>query len=571
MLGPAMPDTRRTDTNQTPNFVYELIERDLAEGRLQPGALRTRFPPEPNGYLHIGHAKAICLNFGAATKYGGTCNLRFDDTNPATEDTEFVEAIERDVHWLGFEWGERRYFASDYFEQLYAWAEQLVQDGKAYVDESTLEQIRERRGDFHRPGEESPYRNRPAAESLDLLRRMRAGEFADGSMVLRAKIDMRAGNINLRDPPMYRILRTPHHRTGDAWCIYPIYDFAHGQSDAIEGITHSVCTLEFEDHRALYDWYLDTLGIDPRPHQYEFSRLDMSYTVLSKRFLRQLVEQNHVHGWDDPRMPTLAGMRRRGFTPEAIRAFCERIGVSKHEGQIEIELFEHIQREDLNRRCSRLMGVLNPLRVVITNYPEDAEEHFDVPNHPEYPDQGSRQVPFSRVVYVEHDDFREDAPKKWHRLAPGREVRLRHACLITCDEVIKNDAGEVIELHCHWDPESRGGNAPDGRKVPGALHWVSARHALSAEARLYERLFTEPDPMAGDGDLFASLNPASLEVVRNCKVEPSCATLDAGAQIQLERQGYFCVDPDSRDGRLVLNRTLALRDGWAKLERKLAG
>ena len=573
---PAAPPTDRA-----PNFVHEIIEAEFADGKLASGALRTRFPPEPNGYLHIGHAKSICINFGSAEKFGGKCNLRFDDTNPTTESTEYVESIMRDVRWLGFDWQDRLYYASDYFEQLYRWAEQLIVAGKAYVDESTLEEIRAGRGDFYRPGKASPHRDRPAEESLALFRRMRAGELPDGSAVLRAKIDMAHPNINLRDPPMYRILHAHHHRTGDAWCIYPIYDYAHGQSDALEGITHSICTLEFEDHRPLYDWYLDALGVTgatavngrpvSRPRQIEFAKLNLSYTVLSKRNLLRLVQEKHVAGWDDPRMPTLAGMRRRGFTPEAIVAFCERIGVAKREGVVDVELFETMQREDMNQRCRRAMGVLRPLRLVIENYPEDAEETFEAPNHPERAEDGTRRVPFARVLYVEQDDFREEAPKKWFRLAPGREVRLRYACLVTCREVVKDPAtGQVVELRCTWDPASRGGVAPDGRKVQGTLHWVSAKHAVDAEVRLYERLFTKEDPMdVPEGqDFVAGIDPASLQVVRGAKLEPALASLPRGERFQLERLGYFVVDPDTRAGAPVLNRVLALRDSWAKIDKK---
>ena len=576
MTSPPEAADKERATDAAPNFIHQLIEQDQT---LAPGALHTRFPPEPNGYLHIGHAKSIVVNFGAALKYGGSCNLRFDDTNPTKEDQEYVDAIKADVHWLGFDWADRLFFASDYFDTLYAWAEQLISAGKAYVDESSAEEMREARGDFYRAGKESRFRNRPPAESLALFRRMRAGEFPDGAMVLRAKIDMASGNINLRDPAMYRILHAEHHRTGNRWPIYPMYDYAHGQSDAIEGITHSVCTLEFEDHRPLYDWFLQqlvALGVLGQhgarlPRQSEFARLNITYTVMSKRYLRDLVEQHRVAGWDDPRMPTLAGMRRRGYTPEAIVAFCERIGVSRRGSVVDLSLLEHAQREDLNARCHRRMAVLRPLRVVIENYPEAQVDEFDAENHPEHPELGRRKVPFSRVIYVERDDFREDAPKKWFRLAPGREVRLRYACLLTCKEVIKDERGEVIELRCTWDPASRGGNAPDGRTVRGTLHWVSAAHAVEAEVRLYDRLFSAEDPMhAPEGkDFFANLNPSSLEVLPGCKLEPSLATATPGERVQFERMGYFCADVDSTPALRVWNRTMTLKDSWAKLEAKL--
>ena len=555
-----------------PNFIHDIIDEEVRDGSRAQGDVCTRFPPEPNGYLHIGHAKSICLNFGTAIKYGGRCNLRFDDTNPTKEKQDFVDAIQRDIRWLGFEW-DRLLYASDYYDQLYRWAEQLIEDGKAYVDEGTAEEISKARGDFYKPGVDSPYRDRPPAESLDLFRRMRAGEFPDGKMVLRAKIDMQSGNLNMRDPTLYRILHATHHRTGDDWCIYPMYDFAHGQSDAIEGITHSICTLEFEAHRPLYDWFLEQLALPNRPRQIEFSGLTLSYTVLSKRYLRQLVEQEHVSGWDDPRMPTLAGMRRRGYAPEAIVAFCDRLGVSKREGGMgDVSLFEFLPRERLNASAPRRMAVLRPLRVVITNYPEDESEEFDAIEHPEHPERGTRKVPFSRVLYIERDDFREDAPKKWFRLAPGREVRLRNACLIICKEVIKDDAGEVVELRCEWDPQSRGGTPADGRRVKGTLHWVRAAHAVAAEVRLYDRLFRVENPMdAPEGqDYLANLDPDSLEVLMGCKIEPSLANAVAGATVQFERLGYFCADRDGSPERPVFNRTLTLRDSWAKLERKFA-
>jgi glutaminyl-tRNA synthetase len=558
-------------SDAAPNFIHELIEAELSESRLTPGALRTRFPPEPNGYAHIGHAKSIALNFGTAKKYGGQCNLRFDDTNPTKEEQEYVDAMIRDIRWLGFDWGDRLHFASDYFEQLYQWAEQLITAGKAYVDESSPEEIRESRGDFYRPGRATQYRDRPSDESLALFRRMRAGEFPDGAMVLRAKIDMSSPNLNLRDPPMYRILHAHHHRTGDAWCIYPMYDYAHGQSDAIEHISHSLCTLEFENHRPLYDWFIEALGITPRPRQIEFAPLTPVGMLVSKRYLKRLVEGGHVSGWDDPRLPTLAGMRRRGFTPEAIVAMCERIGVSKRDSIVELELFEHFQREDLNARCERRLAVLRPLRVVIENYPEGEQEFFEAENHPEYPERGRRKVPFSRVLYIDREDFRLDAPKKWFRLAPGREVRLRFACLIRCTQVIQDDKGEVIELRCEWDPASRGGNAPDGRVVRGTLHWVSASHALDAEVRLYDRLFANDDPLnVPEGqDFITNLNPNSLQVLTGCKLEPSLAEVAPGDRYQWERMGYFSADSASTRERPIFNRILTLRDSWAKIEKKL--
>lgn len=559
-------------TNESPapsNFIRDAIEEDLRTGRFT--YVRTRFPPEPNGYLHIGHAKAICIDFGMAEEFGGVCNLRFDDTNPVKEESEYVEAIKRDIRWLGFDWGDREYYASEYFEQLYGWAEQLIKDGKAYVDSLSEEEIREYRGAFGIPGKESPYRNRSVEENLDLFRRMRAGEFPDGAHVLRAKIDMASGNMNLRDPIMYRIRHVSHHRTGDKWCIYPLYDWAHGQSDSIEGITHSLCDLAYEDHRPLYDWFIEQLGIH-HPRQIEFARLNLSYTVLSKRLLLQLVEGGFVSGWDDPRMPTLAGMRRRGYPPEAIRTFCDRIGVAKNEGIVDISLLEHYVREELNKRAQRVMAVLRPVRLVITNYPEGKTEYVEAVNNPEDPTAGTRLVPFSRVLYVERDDFREDPPKGWFRLSPGREVRLQHAYYVTCDEVIKDASGEVVELRCTYDPETRGGRSADGRKVKGTLHWVSAAHALDAEVRLYDYLFTKRDPTEVEEgrDFKAYLNPNSLEVVRGCKVEPSLKDAAPGNRYQFLRVGYFCVDPDSTDGRLVFNRTVGLRDTWAKLEQSLS-
>ena len=566
-----VPSGEGSDTGPS-NFLDEAVASDVAEAG-EAGWLRTRFPPEPNGYLHIGHAKSICLNFGLARKYAGTCSLRFDDTNPSTEEAQYTRAIEDDIRWLGFDWGARRCFASDYFEQLYEWALLLIKAGKAYVDSQSAGQIRDSRGDYYRPGVNGPYRDRSIEENLDLFERMRSGEFAEGVHVLRAKIDMQHPNLNMRDPIMYRILHVPHHRTESAWCIYPTYDWAHGQSDAIEGITHSVCTLEFEDHRPLYDWFLEQLPVALHPRQIEFARLNLTYTVLSKRKLQELVSAGVVTGWDDPRMPTLSGMRRRGYTPEAIRTFCGRIGVSKRDSLVDVSLLEHALREDLNARCPRVMAVLRPLRVVIDNYPENQTERLEAPNHPEDPSFGSRALPFSRVLYIERDDFREAAPKKWFRLAPGREVRLRHACLVRCTDVIKNESGEVVELRCSWDPGSRGGTPADGRKVRGTLHWVSARAAVPAQVRLYDRLFLEANPLAADdpsSDWKARINPGSIEVV-DAMVEPSLESARAGQRFQFERLGYFCVDAvDSDSARPVFNRTIGLRDSWARLERKLA-
>ncbi len=564
-----------TASEKAPNFVLERVEQDVAAGR-NGGKAMTRFPPEPNGYLHIGHAKSICLNFGIAESVpGAVCNLRFDDTNPSTEEDEYVRAIQEDVRWLGFDWGNRLYFASDYFEKLYEIALRLIEAGKAYVDSQSLEEIREGRGSFYKPGRVSPYRDRSVTENLDLFTRMRAGEFADGAHVLRAKIDMESPNQNLRDPVMYRVRREHHHRTGDAWCIYPMYDFAHGYSDAIEGVTHSVCTLEFEDHRPLYDWFLDQAPFDPRPQQIEFAKLNPTYTITSKRKLKQLVEGKHVTGWDDPRMPTLAGLRRRGYTPEAIRAFCERIGVSKRNSVVDVALLEHAVREDLNARCRRVMGVVRPLRVVLENYPEGQQDSFEAPWFPDDPSRGGRSLPFGRVVYIDHDDFAENPPKGWFRLTPGGEVRLRHACIIKCERVVKDASGAVVELRCTWDPDSKGGNAKDGRKVKGTLHWVSEAHAIPAEVRLYDRLFkTErPGESAGEGatgvaereagDFLADINPDSLTIEAGARVEPALAASKAGERVQFERVGYFCVDPDSRPGALVYNRTIGLRDSWA--------
>jgi glutaminyl-tRNA synthetase len=550
------------------HFIKEIIDEDIRTGKFQ-GRVHTRFPPEPNGYLHIGHAKSICLNFGLAEEYpGGLCNLRFDDTNPIKEEDEYVRAIIEDVRWLGFDWEDRLYFASDYFEQMYDYAEQLIKAGKAYVCDLSAEEIREYRGTLTRPGKESPYRNRSIAENLDLFRRMRAGEFPDGSRVLRAKIDMASPNLNLRDPVMYRILHASHHRTGDTWCIYPMYDWAHGLEDSIEGITHSLCTLEFEDHRPLYDWFLDQLGVY-HPQQIEFARLNLSYTVLSKRKLLELVEGGYVTGWDDPRMPTISGLRRRGYTPESIRHFAERVGVAKRDNLVDIALLEHSVRQDLNLRAPRVMAVLHPLKVVLVNYPEGQVEEMEAINNPEDPSMGTRKVPFAKVLYIERDDFRENPPKKYYRLAPGREVRLRYAYFITCVDVIKDDqTGEIVEIHCTYDPATRGGSAPDGRKVRGTIHWVSAEHSIPAEVRLYDRLFTVPNPEGGEEDFKHYLNPSSLITLTDCRVEPSLADSKPGDRYQFERQGYFCVDSvDSMPGKLVFNRTVPLRDTWAKIEK----
>jgi len=542
------------------DFIRDIVEADLANGRVRK--IVTRFPPEPNGYLHIGHAKSICLNFGIAQEFGGQCNLRFDDTNPTKEEQEFIDAIKHDVHWLGFDWGEHLYHASDYFEELYAWAEHLIRAGKAYVDDQSQDEMRASRGTLTEPGRNSPFRDRPVEENLDLFRRMRAGEFPNGARVLRARIDMASGNINLRDPVLYRILHASHPRTGTKWSIYPSYDFAHGQSDAIEGITHSICTLEFEDHRPLYDWFLENLPVPSHPHQYEFARLNLSYTVLSKRVLTELVRGGHVSGWDDPRMPTLAALRRRGAPPEALREFVRRIGVAKANSVVDVAMFEHAIREVLNRTALRRMAVLRPLKVVITNYPEGQGEELEAVNHPDVPDAGTRLVPFGRELYVERDDFMENPPKKFFRLSPGREVRLRYAYFITCREVVKNDAGEPVELHCTYDPATRGGNAPDGRKVQATLHWVAAAAAVPAQVRLYNPLFAKPDPDAGN--FVADLNPDSLEVLNDSMVEPALAGDNSDAVVQFERQGYFIRDRDSKPGRLVFNRTVGLRDSWVK-------
>jgi glutaminyl-tRNA synthetase len=551
------------------DFIREILDEDRRTGR-HAGRVATRFPPEPNGYLHIGHAKSICLNFGVAIEYGGTCNLRFDDTNPLKEDTEYVDSIQEDVHWLGFDWGDRRFFASDYFAKLYEFGEALIRSGKAFVCDLSAEEVRAYRGTLTEPGRDSPWRDRSPAENLDLFQRMRAGEFPDGSRTLRAKIDMASPNINLRDPALFRIRKTAHHRTGDAWCIYPMYDYAHALSDWIERITHSLCTLEFEDHRPLYDWCLEALDLPERPRQIEFARLNLTYTLLSKRKLLHLVTGGHVKGWNDPRMPTLAGFRRRGFTPEALRDFCNRIGLAKRDSVVEVELLEHCLREDLNRRAPRVMAVLDPVRVVLTNYPEGQVEELDAVNNPEDASAGTRKVPFSRELFIDRDDFREVPPPKYHRLSPGKEVRLRWGYLIRCEEVVKDPAtGVITELRCTYDPATRGGEAPDGRKVKGTIHWVSAAQALEAEVRLYERLFSNPNPdEAPEGrDFLANLNPGSLVVRTGCRVEPSLASARAGGFFQFERVGYFTVDPDTAPSRLVFNRSVSLRDSWGKIEK----
>jgi glutaminyl-tRNA synthetase len=557
------------DSAPSSHFIRSIIAKDLRTNKYG-GRVHTRFPPEPSGYLHIGHGKAICINFGIAKDFGGLYNLRFDDTNPSKEEAEYVESIQEDIRWLGFDWGDRLFYASDYFEQLYEYAVQLIKKGKAYVCDLSADEIREYRGTLTEPGKDSPYRTRLVKENLDLFQFMRAGEFEDGSRVLRAKIDMASPNMNMRDPVMYRILRATHHRTGDKWCIYPMYDWAHGQSDSIEGITHSMCSLEFENNRPLYDWYLDALDIY-HPQQIEFARLNISYTVMSKRWLLKLVEQGHVTGWDDPRMPTLSGLRRRGYTPEAIRDFCDLIGVAKTYSIVDVAMLEHCIRKDLNQRAPRVFGVLRPLKVVIDNYPKDLVEDVECVNNPEDDSMGTRKVPFSRVLYIERDDFREDPPRRWFRLAPGREVRLRYAYYITCVGVVKDEqTGEVVELHCTYDPETRGGWAPDGRKVRGTLHWVSAAHALKAEVRLYDRLFAVANPLGEEdgADFTAYLNPNSLETLTSCRVEPSLAGAAPGSRYQFERRGYFCVDAvDSSAGALVFNRTISLRDSWAKIEK----
>ncbi len=563
------PNDKKDKKTPLKDFIRTIIDQDLDRGKNE-GRVHTRFPPEPNGYLHIGHAKSICLNFGLAAEYRGLCNLRFDDTNPTKEEVEYVESIKEDIRWLGYDWDSRLYFASDYFQTLYEYAIQLVREGHAFVCDLSADEIREYRGTLTEPGKNSPYRNRSVEENLDLLERMRKGEFPDGSRTLRAKIDMSSPNLNMRDPVMYRILRATHHRTGDDWCIYPTYDWAHGQSDSIEGITHSICTLEFEDHRPLYDWFLDRLGIH-HPQQIEFARLNLSYTVMSKRKLLQLVEEGHVSGWDDPRMPTISGLRRRGYTPVSVRIFCERIGLAKRESTVDIALLEHGLREDLNKAAPRVMAVLRPLKVVIVNYPEGQVEMLDAENNPEDPGMGTRKIPFSRELYIEQDDFREDPPRKFFRLAPGREVRLKHAFYIRCEDVVKDPkTGTVIELRCTYDPETRGGWSEDGRMVRGTLHWVSAPHAIRAEARLYEHLFVKENPAdeEEEKEWLATLNPASLEVLDDCRVEPSLAEADPGDGFQFLRKGYFCLDSrDSTPGKLVFNRTVTLRDTWARIEK----
>ena len=545
------------------DFIRELIQSDLQAGRV--AGVVTRFPPEPNGYLHLGHAKSICLNFGVAQEFGGRCHLRFDDTNPVKEEQEFIDAIKRDVRWLGFDWGEHLYHASDYFEQLYQWAEHLIRAGLAYVDDTPVDEMRALRGTLTEPGQASVYRDRPVDENLDLFRRMRGGEFPNGARVLRAKIDLAAGNMNLRDPVLYRILHAAHPRTGTAWCIYPTYDFAHGQSDAIEHVTHSLCTLEFADHRPLYDWLIAHLPVPAVPRQTEFARLNLGYTVLSKRNLTELVRRGHVTGWDDPRMPTLAGLRRRGVPTEAIRTFVRNIGMARANSLVDLALFEHAIRDRLNASAERRMAVLRPLKLVIENFPEGHSDELVAVNHPDNPEAGTRTLRFGREIYVERDDFMETPPKKFYRLSPGREVRLRYAYLVTCREVVKNDAGEVVELRCTYDPASRGGNAPDGRKVQATLHWVCAAEARPAEVRLYSTLFNRPEPSA-EGDIFAALNPASLEVLTGALVEPSLANVPAGEAVQFERQGYFCLDAESAPEKLVFNRTIGLRDTWAKVQ-----
>ena len=552
------------------NFIRDRIIEDLKTNKYQ-GRVQTRFPPEPNGYLHIGHAKAICLDFGLADEFHGHTNLRFDDTNPEKEDVEYVNSIMQDIQWLGFHW-DGLYYASDYFDQLYEWAIKLIKDGKAYVDDLTADEIRQYRGTLTEQGKNSPYRDRSVEENLDLFQRMKAGEFPDGSRVLRAKIDMASPNFNMRDPVMYRILHAEHHRTGNKWCIYPMYDYAHGQSDSMEKVTHSMCSLEFADHQPLYNWFIQQLGIFPS-QQIEFDRLSLTYTIMSKRKLRRLVEEGRVKGWDDPRMPTLTGMRRRGYTPEAIRNFVNAAGVSRTNGIVELAMLEHYVRDDLNKRSPRVMAVLRPLKVVIDNYAADQVEEMDAVNNPEDTSAGSRKVPFSKTIYIEQDDFRENPPKGYFRLSPGREVRLRYAYLVTCTNVVKNDQGEIVEVHCTYDPATRGGTTPDGRKVKSTIHWVSAAHSIDAEVRLYDNLFSkeDPDQVETGQDFTANLNPASLEVVTSAKLEPSLANLTAGSRYQFERLGYFCVDPDSKPGKLVFNRTVALKDTWAKVEKKQGG
>jgi glutaminyl-tRNA synthetase len=548
------------------NFIKDAIEEDLKSGRF--ASVHTRFPPEPNGYLHIGHAKALCIDFGMAVAFGGKTNLRYDDTNPVKEDTEYVDAIKEDIHWLGFDWDDREFYASDYFEQLYQWAEQLILQGDAYVDDLSPDEIREYRGTLTEPGKNSPYRDRSVEENIDLFRRMKDGEFPDGSRVLRAKIDMSSGNINMRDPVMYRILHAHHHRTGDKWCIYPMYDFAHGQSDSLEGITHSLCDLAYEAHRPLYDWFVEKLGIF-HPRQIEFSRLNITYTILSKRFLKQLVEEKYVNGWDDPRMPTLCAMRRRGFPADAVLDFIDKVGVAKNESVVDVSLLEHCVRDNLNLSANRVMAVQNPLKLIIDNYPDNQVEYIEAVNNPEDESAGTRQVPFSKVLYIEQDDFMENPPRKYFRLAIGNEVRLRYGYYVKCINVVKNDTGDLTEVHCTYDPETKGGYSPDGRKVRGTIHWVSAAHALNAEVRIYDRLFSKPDPgNTEEGQTFLdNLNPDSLTILTHCKVEPSLSGAKPGDRVQFERQGYFCVDLDSTQEKLVFNRTVSLKDTWAKINR----
>ena len=566
MLCSAPVNTSAQTPPERGDFIREIVAADLREGRVQ--SVVTRFPPEPNGYLHIGHAKSICLNFGIAGEFGGRCNMRFDDTNPMKEEQEYIDAIEADVRWLGFDWGEHLYFASDYFEQLYEWAVALIEAGKAYVDDLSADEIREHRGTFTEAGTASPWRDRPVAENLDLFARMRAGEFPDGARVLRAKIDMAAPNINLRDPVLYRILHAEHPRTGEAWCVYPTYDFAHGQSDAIEGITHSICTLEFEAHRPLYDWLIEHLPVPAVPHQYEFARLNLTHTVMSKRVLLRLVNDGVVRGWDDPRMSTLSALRRRGYPAEGIRDFATLVGVAKADNTVEVEMLEHCVRDVLNHASLRRFAVLDPLKVVIENYPEGQTEEMEVPNNPEDPSAGTRTVAFGRELWIERDDFMEEPVHKFFRLAPGREVRLRSAYFVTCTDVVKDAAGEIVELRCSYDPATRGGDAPDGRRPKATLHWLSVAHAVPAEVRLYDHLFTSPHPGAGGRDIFEDVNPDSETVLRGCVVEPSLAEVPVGETVQFERLGYFCPDPDSAPDALVFNRTLTLKDTWAKLQKQ---